>query len=833
METNSQLDLARAIIEKTGRSLFLTGRAGTGKTTFLRDLQSTSRKRMVVTAPTGIAAINAGGVTLHSFFQLDFGPFVPGMRRKGEQMAFRKDKLKIIRGLDLLVIDEVSMVRADLLDAVDDALRRIRRSDQPFGGVQLLLIGDLQQLPPVVVESERQIMAENYRSPYFFDSHALSKLDYVTVELTRVYRQSDAAFLDLLNAVRENRLDNDTLARLNSRCIPGFNPPDEEGYVRLTTHNRLAADINAMRMGELEGEPYVFDAEVKGNFPESMYPADSELLLKEGAQVMFLKNDTGGDRQFFNGMMGIVTSISHEGVGVTPVDTGEEIQVAPLEWENVSFVVEPQSNEVVRKVDGVFRQIPLKAAWAITIHKSQGLTFDRAIIDASLAFAHGQTYVALSRCRTLEGLVLERPLSEASVKSDHTVDSYLDAQKVLTPDESQVSEMTRAYTLRLVEDMFDFHHIFNLLEMAERTWREHFQKVFTSQVGGLVESVAVARREIKEVGDRFRVQLQRIAGDEQKVGRRVKDASAYFLPKLRELAESIGAMPTQHDSKQVTQKLAEQLEALDDVLAMRMALVEAFATEDFSLDRYLDIKAQGAFRDVRKRPVRKAAPEPVKTADNVNPELYRKLCVWRRELSNEMSVPAYIIASSKVLLGVSNYVPADSDTLARIPGVGAALLQRYGEQILAIVGGYVATASDVERLPIPEPKPKLAKGETFRISYNMFMQQGKSVPEIASERKLQPSTIYGHITKMCDINDPWVLGRLVPEDMQKAMNDYFDSHEELPSMASLIQEELKSAYGVEADNGQIRIMMTLLDRRSGKSSVSSENSPSSESSENS
>lgn len=410
MESNNDIELARKIIEQTGASLFLTGKAGTGKTTFLRNLRTSSRKRMVVCAPTGIAAINAGGVTLHSFFQLDFGVYIPGMKREGKgRVAFSKEKIRIIRGLDLLVIDEVSMVRSDLLDAVDSVLRRYRDRTLPFGGVQLLLIGDLQQLPPVVVEHERQLLEANYRSPYFFDSHALQQLDYVTIELSKVYRQSDSNFLDLLNAVRDNRADSEVLRRLNERYVPGFNPDDSEGYVRLTTHNHLANMVNDRRLAALQGEAHEFEAKVSGNFPASSYPADLKLTLKEGAQVMFIKNDTGMDRRYYNGMMGKVTTIDDEGLVVTPDDGSDPINVEPVEWENTKFVVNEETNEINEKTDGVFCQIPLKLAWSITIHKSQGLTFDRAIIDASASFSHGQTYVALSRCRTLEGMVLERP----------------------------------------------------------------------------------------------------------------------------------------------------------------------------------------------------------------------------------------------------------------------------------------------------------------------------------------------------------------------------------------------------------------------------------------
>ena len=399
MESNKQLELARKIIEETDSSLFLTGKAGTGKTTFLHQLRTMSRKRMIVAAPTGIAAINAGGVTLHSFFQLDFGPYIPGIKRSGDRrsQSFRKEKIRIIRGLDLLVIDEVSMVRSDMLDAVDAVLRRYREHNLPFGGVQLLLIGDLQQLPPVVTEAERPLLATHYASPYFFDSHALQSLDYVTLELEKVYRQSDRDFLEMLNAVRDNKADAETLRRLNERHIPDFNPDDSEGYVRLTTHNRFADKINAERMECLAGPSYIYDAKIQGTFPESSYPADPHLELRKGAQVMFIKNDVGAERRFFNGMLGQVTDLDNEKVVVTTVDTGDEIVVTPMLWENLTYKVNEQSKEIEEKIDGTYSQMPLKPAWAITIHKSQGLTFDRAIIDVDMSFTHGQTYVALSR----------------------------------------------------------------------------------------------------------------------------------------------------------------------------------------------------------------------------------------------------------------------------------------------------------------------------------------------------------------------------------------------------------------------------------------------------
>lgn len=696
MESNDRLDLARAIIEKTGTSLFLTGKAGTGKTTFLRELRATSRKRMVVTAPTGIAAINAGGMTLHSFFQLDFGPFVPGMKRdnsKRRSMAFSREKIRIIRGLDLLVIDEVSMVRSDMLDAVDDVLRRYRDRSLPFGGVQLLLIGDLQQLPPVVVESERRLLETHYRSPYFFDSHALSQLDYVTLELDKVYRQSDGEFLDLLNAVRTNRADAGVLERLNSRHIPGFNPADSEGYVRLTTHNHLADDINRRRMDALPTPSHYFEASVEGNFPESSFPAARRLELKEGAQVMFIKNDTGIDRRFFNGMLGRITTIDEDGVAVTPTGSDDQINVEPVEWENVKFVVNEETKEITEHRDGAFRQLPLRPAWAITIHKSQGLTFDRAIIDASAAFTHGQTYVALSRCRTLEGLVLDKPIPPYAIINDSTVMQFMDSHKSELST-SAVSDMTHAYKMNLAQSMFNFRPMFNAIEGVTRLYKENFMRVYPAQVTEFSQKVDEMHKTIVDVGERFCAQMRQIdaeaegADDNPRLLQRIKDASAYFRKMLLQLLDMTAAMPSEHDNKNVTQKLAERLELFHDMAAVRQMLLETFETDDFDVECYLDVKAGAAFRTAgKKKKTRKrvADVKSEKTEDNLNPEFFDLLRHWRMRKADEQKMPAYTILSTKALLAISNTLPLTYDDVRRVPGIGRVKLATYGDEIIDMV----------------------------------------------------------------------------------------------------------------------------------------------------
>ena len=672
MKTNDRLELAAKIIEKTGCSLFLTGKAGTGKTTFLRNLRASSRKRMVVTAPTGIAAINAGGMTLHSFFQLDFGPFVPGARRdrrNRHSMAFSKEKIRIIRGLDLLVIDEISMVRSDMLDAVDDVLRRFRDRTLPFGGVQLLLIGDLQQLPPVVIDSEREILRANYRSPYFFDSHALSQLDYLTLELQTVYRQSDPEFLGLLNSVRDNKADMSVLERLNSRYIPGFNPADSEGYVRLTTHNRMANEINRARLDELQSPAYTFRASIQGNFPESSYPAEPYLELKEGAQVMFIKNDMGTDRRFFNGMLGRVTAIDEEGVTVTPADSDEPINVEPMEWENVRFIVNEETKEITEQREGVFRQLPLKTAWAITIHKSQGLTFDRAIIDATSSFTHGQTYVALSRCRSLEGMVLERPIPPSAIINDPTVTQFMDMHTGKGIDNGTVETLSHRYYLHLAESMFNFKPVFSALEGVSRMLQENFLKLYPSKVQELMSGTEELQGSMIGIGERFIQQIRQIDARtpaglsvNPQLTQRIKDASHYFLGHLRRLRELVSEIPTEHDNRKVSQKLTERMELFESMTGICDTLLETFAEEDFSIESYLEIKARGAFRTEQKKKKRRGQKESETehTTDELHPGVVEKKRKPQPSKGDSVRLSCEMFLSGKSIDGI-----CDERTLKR------------------------------------------------------------------------------------------------------------------------------------------------------------------------
>lgn len=420
---NFELDVARFIVEKTDMSLFLTGKAGTGKTTFLREVVRYTKKKCIVLAPTGIAAVNAGAMTIHSFFQFGLGPFVQGVIEPKSDFRINKSKLELIRHLQLLIIDEVSMVRADLMDHIDVELRRIRRNSKPFGGVQLLMIGDLQQLPPIAHGGEDELLRQYYKTLYFFSSAALKSMKYSCIELKNVYRQTDRHFIDILNHARNCTLTSQDISDLNARYIPGFSPKPEDGYIRLMTHNRQVDYVNETELEKLDSKPYTFVAAVTGTFPEESYPTADSLTLKKGAQVMFIKNDP--ERRFINGTLGEVKSIDKNSIAVRLAESGTVIDVEPMEWQNIRYQFDEESKEISSKQIGRFKQYPLKAAWAITVHKSQGLTFDKAIIDVHAAFSPGQAYVALSRCRTLDGLVLSSPVSASVFMRDNAVDAYI------------------------------------------------------------------------------------------------------------------------------------------------------------------------------------------------------------------------------------------------------------------------------------------------------------------------------------------------------------------------------------------------------------------------
>lgn len=459
----NKFELATDLILNTKCNVFLTGKAGTGKTTFLRGLLNDCTPNHVVVAPTGIAAINARGVTAHSLFQLPFHPFLPDTPRMPSEVS--EANREIIRKLELLIIDEVSMVRADMLDAIDCRLRSIRKRPEPFGGVQLLLIGDLFQLPPVVLPEEFEILKEHYDSMYFFDSKALKQTDFVTVELDKIFRQDDEEFKEILNSIREGNTSRYIIERLNKRYIPDFKPQKDAPYIRLVTHNAQSDKINREELENLEGEPMIFKAKILGEFPVSSYPAPASLMLKVGAHVMTLRNKSG---EYCNGSLGVVTSLDDGKVKVKLFDRNKVIEIERETWDNIVYRLEEVDEQnvngrskgkkrkvIVEELLGSFCQYPLRPAWAITIHKSQGLTFDRAIIDASRSFMAGQTYVALSRCRSLKGIVLSEKIDWRAIKCDNKVKEFYRNEAERLPNTEKLDEMRRESYLKSLHSNLD------------------------------------------------------------------------------------------------------------------------------------------------------------------------------------------------------------------------------------------------------------------------------------------------------------------------------------------------------------------------------------------
>lgn len=604
---NKELNLAHTIIEETGENLFLTGKAGTGKTTFLNHLRESSSKMMVVLAPTGVAAINAGGNTIHSFFQLPLSPYVPGQGFIGNEKRFyRFNKLKrrIIASMSLLVIDEVSMVRPDILDGIDSILRRYRHSQLPFGGVQLLLIGDLRQLPPVVKEEEWQLLSPHYESMYFFESHALKRAGFQTIELTSVFRQSDQEFISILNNIRDGKADRETIKRLNSRFIPDFNPADSEGYIRLTTHNRLASGVNSQKLSELKTKPRSYQALIKGEFPEPLFPVEKNMTLKVGAQVMFVKNDIGADRRYYNGMLGTVTALDDDKITVRSLKTGNEIEVERVVWENTRYVVNESEKEIRQESIGEFMQFPLRLAWAITIHKSQGLTFEKAIIDAALSFAPGQTYVALSRCKSLEGLVLGRKIPVGAIITDSTINSFVDYCENNVPVEGMLENMQADYVRKLLCELFGFADVKFSYKEFMRYVEEYISPVYPEVSSGLLENFEMLE-EMELVGNRFLRIYASESGSPNPFDRpeflsKVRNGCAYFSEKIKKVLKFISRLPRDVTASAKAERLNKTYENLSFALDMRLRIMEKLEDTEFSVPVYLHARS-AAILDIEGR----------------------------------------------------------------------------------------------------------------------------------------------------------------------------------------------------------------------------------------
>lgn len=594
MEKNLELRQAWEFVEHTGMSIFLTGKAGTGKTTFLKTLKSHSHKRMVVVAPTGVAAINAGGVTIHSFFQLPLSPYVPNAKME-QRFAYSKEKRKIMRTIDMLVIDEISMVRSDVLDAVDNVMRRFREHDKPFGGVQLVMIGDLHQLTPVVRDEEEKILSEYYNTTYFFGSKALQSIDYVTIELHHVYRQQDESFLKILNDIRDGHPTADDLKTLNSRYNPSFRPNAKDDYIRLTTHNSKADDYNNYELLALKTPSYTFEAEIEKEFPPSDYPTDMRLTLKTGAQVMFLKNDPKG--RYYNGRIGHVTYVDERQILVLCPGDEKAIEVEKEVWENTKYKLNDSTNQIESEVVGTFTQYPLRLAWAITIHKSQGLTFDHAIIDAQLSFASGQVYVALSRCKTLEGMVLASPIEPSAIINDSRVSDYVANQGAAAKASiERLPKLKEAYYKQLLVELFNFKPILVAESSLDRVMQEFF---YSKSALAALHHTALGdlRTKVIPTAKTWTNKIENLT-DEQAHStdflERVKRGAAYFAGQLTDIFDDLikrtGLLQT--NNKMIKRRLDHAYTDMHDIWLGKRYLLTDIAENGYTPQSYLKFKQE-------------------------------------------------------------------------------------------------------------------------------------------------------------------------------------------------------------------------------------------------
>jgi len=757
MPKNPELELAFNFINKTDRNLFITGKAGTGKTTFLHQIKKESLKRMVIVAPTGVAAINAKGVTIHSFFQMPFGPILPNQiaNTSNQQRKFSKTKIDIIKSLDLVIIDEISMVRADLLDGIDQVLRRYKNRNKVFGGAQVLMIGDLQQLAPVVKPNEWSLLQQHYHTVYFFSSKAYQEANVVSIELKHIYRQKNEDFITVLNEIRNDDLSEKSAAILNKRFNPTFSPTKDDGYITLTTHNKRAHLINDSELNKIKHKTHFFEAEVSGKFSENAYPNDEKLALKVGAQVMFIKNDSSAEKRYFNGKIGIVTDISKENVTVQCANEIEEIITEKELWDSINYTINEETKELKEEIVGSFKQIPLRLAWAITIHKSQGLTFERAIIDAEASFAHGQTYVALSRCTSLEGLVLKTPISSNAIINDKTVSTFNETVEENHPDETILNESEKDFQLNLISELFEYqlflYPISRLIDI--------YYKNKTSIQGDVINHLQTIKDDgivaLMKVSNGFQNQLKMISKESvlpensSQVQERFTKAVVYFLKEtIGNIQKPLDTISFSTDNKAVKKDFSKQFDSLQEQLEEKIFALQKMTT-GFKVQNFLQVRAQAVLQ--------KTIPsKKKKISSKRDPILALKLRELRDGIAKEAGIAHFQIFTQETLYTLCDLLPRSEKELLKISGMGKIRVQKYGEDILALIEEY-CKENGINSL---NEQKKENKKTTKQISFELF-KSGYSIKEIAKERSLTFGTVESHLASYIPSGEIDVL-ELIP-----------------------------------------------------------------------
>ncbi len=767
MSKNPELELALQFIDKTDRNLFITGKAGTGKTTFLHQIKKKSLKRMVIVAPTGVAAINAKGVTIHSFFQMPFGPILPNQiaNTSNQQRKFSKTKIDIIKSLDLVIIDEISMVRADLLDGIDQVLRRYKNRDKVFGGVQVLMIGDLQQLAPVVRPNEWSLLQSHYETVYFFSSKAYQQAKVVSIELKHIYRQKNEDFITILNEIRNDDLSEKSAKILNKRFKPNFSPSKEEGYITLTTHNNRANLINNSELNKVQGNSTFFRAEISGKFNENAFPNAEELELKVGAQVMFIKNDSSLEKRYYNGKIGIVTNISKTAVTVQCANEGDEIVTEKEVWTNINYSIHEETKALKEEIVGSFTQIPLQLAWAITIHKSQGLTFERAIIDAEASFAHGQTYVALSRCTSLEGLVLKTPITASAIINDNTVRIFNQDIEENLPNEAVLNDSEKEFQLNLIAELLDYqpflYPITRLIDI--------FYKNQTSINGAVIEHLHTIKDDgivvLMKVAAGFRNQLFVLAQEgilpenSSAVQERFTKAMAYFQTQTQNnIQKPLDAISFSTDNKAVKKDFVKQFDTLLEKLEEKLFALQKM-TKGFEVQNYLKVRAKAVLQ--------KSAPtKKKKVISKRDPILAIKLRELRDEIFDIEKISHYQIFTQETLYALCDNLPRTSTALLKIAGMGKTRVRKYGDQILEIIEAY-CKENGINQF---NEQKKEDKKSTKQISFELF-RSGLSIKEIAKERSLTTGTVENHLANYIVSGEVDVLELIEMKRYKKIRNE--------------------------------------------------------------
>lgn len=732
-------------INQTNRSVFLTGKAGTGKTTLLKEILKSTHKNTVVVAPTGIAALNAGGVTIHSMFQLPFGGFIPDNNVEGqftESVKFEsKDTLRrhfrmsavkkaVIQNMELLIVDEVSMLRSDLLDAIDFMLQSVRKKKISFGGVQVLFIGDLLQLPPVIRDDEWRTLRKYYKGKFFFHSHVIQQNPPLYIELSKIFRQTDEVFIDLLNNLRNNTITQSNVSFLNQYVQPNFDLKANKGYITLTTHNNKADSINLQSINDLEGVSRKYKARIVDDFPDKIYPLDEYLELKIGAQVMFIKNDLSFDKHYFNGKMGVIYSLSDDEIRVHFPEENKIIEVERYEWQNIRYFVNPMTKEIEEEILGTFTHYPIKLAWAITVHKSQGLTFDKAALDVSQVFLPGQAYVALSRLRSLNGLILLSPLQMNGISNDDDVMDYATNKASTEILHTTLQNETKGYIHKFLRNSFDWH------ELAQE-WRNHKFSYLDSDKSAKSKHSKWATKQMEfcesliDPASKFMSQLDKLFRDESVdfkfINDRIVAAYNYFFEKLDAL-------------------VYELLYKIEEV--KRIKQVKQFYDELMVLE---EIQVNAILRLMK-------AKKLIETVIDDK--------VISKESLNSQEIKSY--KTIKVELVYEDFKRNNANLIEDKENVGL----------------YTTKKSKAEKTP---------KKATSQITYELWVEKN-SIAEIAALRKLTEGTIYGHFTKL--IQDKAVsIKDVLPSNKIEALEKAFHGYKE--ESLNPLKEQVGDAFSWE------------------------------------